>query len=142
MGRSFLPRWLCPEVTWLQMCFERWPSSSGHRAGSSHQERLSGFPPREHPALHFTLRPILLPVTVCYRGRCNTRFGLLVRRGCLVLLCVQAREKDAVVVNEAFAAGFFAGADPIGKHLRIDSRWLTVIGVAPDIQQEIGRAHV
>jgi hypothetical protein len=51
----------------------------------------------------------------------------------------QAREKDAVVVNEAFAAGFFAGADPIGKHLRIDSRWLTVIGVAPDIQQDFRR---
>ena len=51
----------------------------------------------------------------------------------------QAREADGVVVNEAFGAEFFAGADPIGKHLRIGSRWLTVIGIAPDIQQDFRR---
>src|ERR1019366_546327 len=36
-----------------------------------------------------TLRLALLPVTACYRGRCNSRCGLLVGRGCLVLLCVR-----------------------------------------------------
>lgn len=51
----------------------------------------------------------------------------------------QARETDAVVVNEAFAAEFLQGADAVGKHLRIGSQWVTVIGIAPDIQQDFRR---
>jgi predicted permease len=51
----------------------------------------------------------------------------------------QAREAGAVIVNEAFAAEFMRGADAVGKHLRIGSQWLTVIGIAPDIQQDFRR---
>ena len=51
----------------------------------------------------------------------------------------QAHDADTVMVNEAFGAEFLAGADPVGKHLRIGSRWLTVIGIAPDIQQDFRR---
>jgi putative ABC transport system permease protein len=51
----------------------------------------------------------------------------------------QAREAGAVVVNEAFAAEYLGGADAVGKHLRIRSQWLTVIGIAPDIQQDFRR---
>lgn len=51
----------------------------------------------------------------------------------------QARETDAVVVNEAFAAEFLGGADAVRRHLRIGSQWFTVIGIAPDIQQDFRR---
>jgi putative ABC transport system permease protein len=48
----------------------------------------------------------------------------------------QGRAADAVIVNEAFVNEFFAGEDLIGKHLRLDSRSLTVVGIAADIQQD------
>jgi predicted permease len=43
-----------------------------------------------------------------------------------------------VIVNQAFANKFFAGADPIGQHLRTntDRPWSTVVGVAKDIRNE------
>ncbi len=46
----------------------------------------------------------------------------------------------AVIVNDSFAAKFWPGEDALGKHLRLvkehsAQRWLTVIGVAPDILQ-------
>ena len=47
---------------------------------------------------------------------------------------------DGVVVNETFAAKFWKGEDPIGKRLRrVTDRgtqpWMTVVGVAADVQQ-------
>jgi putative ABC transport system permease protein len=51
----------------------------------------------------------------------------------------QARETGGVIVNEALAAEFLGGADALGKHLKIGSQWLTVIGIAPDIQQDFRR---
>jgi len=61
----------------------------------------------------------------------------------------QSREAGAIIVNEAFASEYFAGADPIGKHLRvgqhigqhIGQQWFTVIGIAPNIQQDLRRAE-
>ncbi|HUB82683.1 MAG TPA: ABC transporter permease [Bryobacteraceae bacterium] len=49
--------------------------------------------------------------------------------------------QSQVVVNERFAAMFWGGGNPVGKRLRIAGRdgpqpWLTVIGVAADIQQD------
>lgn len=49
--------------------------------------------------------------------------------------------RSQVVVNESFAARFWPGEDPIGKRLRrVEGNephaWLTVIGVAPDVQQD------
>jgi hypothetical protein len=43
-----------------------------------------------------------------------------------------------VIVHPAFANKFFARADPIGQHLRIntDRPWSTVVGVAKDIRNE------
>jgi len=42
------------------------------------------------------------------------------------------------IVNERFAAKFFEGEDPIGRHIRAHQRdgeapWITVVGVAPDM---------
>jgi putative ABC transport system permease protein len=60
--------------------------------------------------------------------------GVRLRRG-------QAfQNAEGVVVNESFAAKFWPGQDPLGKRLRAAGRpdaqpWMTVIGVAPDVQQ-------
>jgi putative ABC transport system permease protein len=51
----------------------------------------------------------------------------------------QAREAGAVIVNEALVSEYFAGGDPVGKHLRIGQQWFTVIGIAPTIQQDFRR---
>jgi putative ABC transport system permease protein len=47
----------------------------------------------------------------------------------------------AVIVNESFAAKFWPGRDPLGKHVRLvkeraPQSWLTVGGVVPDIHQD------
>ncbi len=47
-----------------------------------------------------------------------------------------------VIVNESFAQKFWPGQDPLGKRLRIVGRqgpkpWLEVVGVAPEIQQDL-----
>jgi len=53
----------------------------------------------------------------------------------------QAFQKaEGVVVNESFAAKFWPGQDPLGKRLRAAGGndgppWMTVIGVAADVQQ-------
>jgi len=44
------------------------------------------------------------------------------------------------LVNQSFAARFFPGENPIGKHLRFTNRnrpndWLTVVGVVPNVMQ-------
>jgi predicted permease len=60
--------------------------------------------------------------------------GVRLRRG-------QGFQKaEGVVVNQSFAAKFWPGQDPLGKRLRAadgpDAQpWMTVIGVAPDVQQ-------
>ena len=51
----------------------------------------------------------------------------------------RVRETDAVMVNEAFAREFFAGEDLIGKHMRVGSGWLTIIGITGNIQQDYRR---
>jgi putative ABC transport system permease protein len=48
------------------------------------------------------------------------------------------------IVNESFAAKFWPGEEPLGKHLRlfrenVPQPWLTVVGVAPDILQNFRR---
>jgi putative ABC transport system permease protein len=46
-------------------------------------------------------------------------------------------EKDAMVINGIFAARYFPGEDPVGKHLLAGESWRTIVGVVPDIQQGI-----
>lgn len=36
------------------------------------------------------------------------------------------------VINQEFARRYWPGADPVGKRLRVDGRWFTVVGVAHD----------
>ncbi len=50
------------------------------------------------------------------------------------------RKAEGVVVNESFAAKFWPGQDPLGKRLRPAAGsdgppWMTVLGVAADVQQ-------
>jgi predicted lysophospholipase L1 biosynthesis ABC-type transport system permease subunit len=52
--------------------------------------------------------------------------------------------QPVAIVNEAFAAKYWPGKDPLGKRLRRVSTseaqpWLTVIGVIPDLPQSFGR---
>jgi putative ABC transport system permease protein len=57
------------------------------------------------------------------------------------------REKDGLpgsevaLVNERFAAKYWPGRDPLGRRMRIspdtDAPWLTVVGVVPQVNQEI-----
>jgi len=47
---------------------------------------------------------------------------------------------EAAIVNERFAAHFFAGDDAVGKRIRLlpedrTSPWLTIVGVSPSIRQ-------
>ncbi len=46
-------------------------------------------------------------------------------------------EKDAIVINGIFAAKYFPGEDPLGKHMKLGETWRTITGVVPDIQQNI-----
>jgi len=48
----------------------------------------------------------------------------------------QARETDAVIVNEAFAREFSA---EVGKRLRVGSKWLTIVAIAGNVQQDYRR---
>ena len=47
------------------------------------------------------------------------------------------RETTAVLVNENFAAQYWRGEDPLGKRIRVQGSeaWLTVVGLAPNVQQ-------
>ena len=46
---------------------------------------------------------------------------------------------DEVVVNQAFAAKYWPNAPAIGQHLRLTKaeQWLTVVGVVPDVLQNV-----
>jgi putative ABC transport system permease protein len=60
--------------------------------------------------------------------------GVRLRRGQVF------QKAEGVVVNESFAAKFWPGQDPLGKRLRAaggndGTPWMTVIGVAADVQQ-------
>jgi putative ABC transport system permease protein len=62
------------------------------------------------------------------------------RRGRLFTQQESEAGAPVTVVNEAFAAQLWPGADAIGKRLRIATghtrEWLTVVGVVPDIAQD------
>jgi putative ABC transport system permease protein len=40
------------------------------------------------------------------------------------------------IVNEVLASRFWGSGDPIGQHIRFDSRWLTIAGVVGNIKHE------
>jgi predicted permease len=50
---------------------------------------------------------------------------------------------SAVIVNERFAHRFFAGSDPLGRRIALSApdgaptapRWMTIVGMAPDVRQ-------
>jgi predicted permease len=51
-------------------------------------------------------------------------------------------DDSAVIVNRSFASKYWPDDDPIGKHLQIGNsstpqQWLTVVGVVPNIQQNV-----
>ncbi len=63
------------------------------------------------------------------------------RRGRVFIDSDEVKGSPGVIVNESFAAKFWPGEDPLGKHLRLvrdqaPQSWLTIIGVIPDIHQD------
>jgi predicted permease len=66
---------------------------------------------------------------------------VLPRRGRLFTDSDEVSRSPTVIVNQSFAAKYWAGRDPLGKHVRLvkeraPQSWLTVIGVIPDIHQD------
>ncbi len=67
--------------------------------------------------------------------------GLAVVRGRTLTAFDEVRGQEGAVVNERFAARYFAGVDPIGQRIRLTSPtikadlapWLTVVGVAQSL---------
>ena len=54
------------------------------------------------------------------------------------------RSPDVVVVNEAFARQYFGGQSPVGKRIAYGARtddhyWRTIVGLAADTREELGR---
>lgn len=52
--------------------------------------------------------------------------------------------KESVIVTKGFADRNWPGQDPLGKHIRLPmpdrpAPWLTVVGVAPDVKQDVRR---
>lgn len=43
----------------------------------------------------------------------------------------EERDPQVAIINEPLAARYFGGHDAIGRRVRLDGRWLTVIGVVP-----------
>jgi putative ABC transport system permease protein len=67
--------------------------------------------------------------------------GISLRRGRTFTPADGRAGVEAVIVNDRFAAQFFAGQDVIGKRVRLVSEngempWLTIIGVSPSIRQD------
>jgi len=63
------------------------------------------------------------------------------RRGRVFIDSDEVKGSPGVIVNESFAAKFWTGEDPLGKHLRLvrdqaPRSLLTIIGVIPDIHQD------
>ncbi len=69
----------------------------------------------------------------------SANYFRVMRTGLLRGRDFRARETDAVIVNEAFAQEFFPGTEVLGKRLRVGSAWLTIVGIAGNIQQDYRR---
>ena len=66
------------------------------------------------------------------------------RRGRLFTEADTATAAPVALINETFAAKYWPGEDPVGKHLRTvqnhtQQPWITVAGVIPDILQDFQR---
>jgi predicted permease len=70
--------------------------------------------------------------------------GLSLRRGRALTRDDARPGQEAIVVNERFAARFFAGVDPIGRRVRlpevsadaVPGPWFTIVGISPPVRQE------
>ena len=66
--------------------------------------------------------------------------GVPLRRGRLFDARDGRPGAEAAIVNERFAAQWFAGTDPIGRRFRLlpddrEAPWLTIVGVSPNVRQ-------
>jgi putative ABC transport system permease protein len=65
--------------------------------------------------------------------------GAPIRKGRDFTASDGAKGYEAAIVNERFADEYWPGEDPIGKRIQLgaDSPWISIIGVAPPISQNI-----
>jgi predicted permease len=68
--------------------------------------------------------------------------GVTAQRGRFFRDSDGAAGSEVIVVNERFAARFFAGEDALGRRIRLNSireadtePWLTIVGIAPTVRQ-------
>lgn len=72
-----------------------------------------------------------------YRGISADYFqtiGIEMERGRSVTPAEVAAAAPVAVVNRRLAERYWPGEDPVGKRLRVDESWLTVVGVVPDVR--------
>jgi len=60
---------------------------------------------------------------------------LPVLRGRAITAADDSRAPGAVVINERAAARYWPGEDPLGKRIRFDQDWLTIVGIVKDAKQ-------
>jgi len=64
--------------------------------------------------------------------------GIPILRGRTFNPSLRLEDANEVVISKLLADRFFPGEDPIGKHIRTQGRVCTVVGIAGDVQAEIG----
>jgi putative ABC transport system permease protein len=62
--------------------------------------------------------------------------GIALRRGRAILPSDDGRAVPIVVIDDNFARRFFAGRDPIGRHLVLGSDTVTIVGVVATVREE------
>jgi predicted permease len=81
--------------------------------------------------------------TIGIDGQYFAAMGLSMLRGRALTVADSVPGSEAVVINDQFAAAYFAGGDPLGRRIGLGeprsapspARWFTVVGVAPSIRQ-------
>jgi putative ABC transport system permease protein len=61
--------------------------------------------------------------------------GIPVLQGRALSTTDQADKQRVVVINQAFADRYWPGENPLGRRLRTDEDWLTVVGIVGNIRQ-------
>jgi len=81
------------------------------------------------------VQPSLARVTFVSRDYFRT-MGIALRRGREILPSDDRRAVPIVVIDDAFVRRFFAGRDPIGRQLALNSDTVTIVGVVATVREE------
>jgi predicted permease len=127
--QQYLPRMSAvPGVDKLAIAASTIPTDDWSGSFISIEDRQSDKPDGTYPAMIRTVTPDYFQV-----------LGIPIRMG--RSFNMQDTESDAAIISKAMAEQHWPGQDPIGKRLKIGSRrvespWLTVVGVVGDVRYE------